>query len=671
MPIRIVNRAPKNVFNFLSPAIKLTQGLRIAQKMALVAIAFAIPLFVVLALLFSEMRGEVAASKQKQQAIAQIQGIQTLQAALLTHRALTHMQLSGNKQVSEAISPLRTQINKLISGNKNKNDWEKLLSAVNEMKPAASFLAHSKLIDALNEQINVIGYASKLALDSDFTTNQLAGLYLNSLPALLEKVAVMSARGAAYIDTGLFEAGEDVMLNSLQMLALHDITQISEQAETLIKDHPTYRDQLKTLQADLLQARQYFARAQNEVLASVEQSSGNAFFAGGQTVIDKLHGADSALASLVNQRLEQHISELNGKIARMFGGIVFLILFASYFLFGIYTALARDLNTLTMNIQRTAAGDLQATSGSTGKDEFAQLINAVGEMNHGLSNLVDDIRNGAEHLDGISREIHAENNDLALRTEHQAGAVQQTASSLEQLSGAIQENAGHLSQASHLINDSATSVQQGLQVMDQAIGTMQTVTSSARQISDIIGVMDGIAFQTNILALNAAVEAARAGPEGRGFAVVASEVRNLAQRSTTAAKEIKTLILASEAAIRNGNKMINAAGVSMNEIAGNVAKVSGLIQQVAHASQEQSKGINNVNEALSSIDQITQDNVLLVSQASLSTAQLEEQALALSATVSVFKTDQHAPQPSPVVQLSAHRPTPKPSQKPRQKTLAA
>nr|WP_281388463.1 methyl-accepting chemotaxis protein [Undibacterium jejuense] len=261
-------------------------------------------------------------------------------------------------------------------------------------------------------------------------------------------------------------------------------------------------------------------------------------------------------------------------------------------------------------------------------------------MNLGLSNLVDNIRTGAENVNTIAKEIHDENIDLASRTENQAGALQQTASSVEELTSTIKENAGNLSQASTLIHASADSVQQGLQVMDKAIDTMQTVTTTSKKISEIIGVMDGIAFQTNILALNAAVEAARAGQEGRGFAVVASEVRNLAQRSANAAKEIKALIVSSGEAIKNGSTMINTAGKTMREIAENVEQVTDLIKHVSNASQEQSAGISSVNEAINSIDEITQHNAALVGQATESTDKLESQASELSAAVSVFKTKQ-------------------------------
>jgi len=641
------------------------QGFRIGHKVAFVATAFAIPLFVVVALLFSEMQTEVAAAREKQVAIKQIQEYQSLQSDLRKYRALMHMQLTGNKQVADAANKGKTVIEKSLEKLTNKvvadevkKLWQSIVAKQSGMKSAESFIQYSQLLDLLNQKINTTAFSSKLALDSDFTTHELAGIYLNNMPSIIEKLSVMSARGAAYIDSGLFEAGEDVTLNSLQMLAQQEIKQLTVQTLALEKENTSYKITLENLRSNMGNSLKFLDRAKDEVLASVNQSSGNAFLAAGQESIDKLGTSEAALTALVNARLESHIVELNQKILKMFGAIIALVLLACYFLLGIYFSLARDITVLTNAIAKTADGDLQHMATSEGKDELAQLINAVGKMNLGLSNLVDNIRTGAENVNSIAKEIHDENVDLASRTEHQAGALQQTASSVEQLTSTIKENAGNLSQASTLINSSADFVQQGLQVMEKAIDTMQAVTATSRKISEIIGVMDGIAFQTNILALNAAVEAARAGQEGRGFAVVASEVRNLAQRSASAAKEIKGLIVSSGETIQNGSNMINTAGKTMRDIAENVEQVTDLIRHVSNASQEQSAGISNVNEAINSIDEITQHNAALVEQATTSTDNLESQASDLSAAVSVFKTNRSTyKQSAPTLRTNTQRET--------------
>ncbi|MBC3884687.1 methyl-accepting chemotaxis protein [Undibacterium griseum] len=643
--------------SLFSPAIRLMQNLRISQKIAFISAGFAIPLFIVLALLFSELRIEVASAKNKQHSLQLIQQHQALATLIRQHRTLLHLQLTGNKQVADRIKPLETTITQAMDtaapNSDLKKQWSNLSSAVMTMKAPDSFKAHTQLLELINQKTTQLANSSKLSLDSDFTTNELSSLYLKSLPALEEKISVMASRGAAYIDTGLFEAGEDVMLNSLQMSVKVELGQLSNLINQYQKENTEYKTPLENLQTALTNVQKYFDRAQDEVLASVNQSSGKAFSEGGDATIQQLNAAGTNVAHLVDQRLGESITRLNLKIIKMFSAIIVLILIASYFLMAIYLTLSKEIQVLTEAIEKTASGDFSNIHQHAGKDEFAQLTNAVSTMNQSLSQLIAGIRSDAVTVNDIAHEIHEETVDLASRTDHQAGALQQTASSVEQLTGTIQENAANLAQASSLIHSSATHVNQGLEVMEKAIDSMQSVTHNSKKISEIIGVMDSISFQTNILALNAAVEAARAGQEGRGFAVVASEVRNLAQRSASAAKEIKALITTSGTAIEQGSNMINSAGKTMQEIATNVKQVTHLIKHVSDASQEQSKGISSVNQAITRIDEITQHNASLVEQATASTNKLEQQAMSLSTAVSVFRISAVSEKNTPVISIQA------------------
>ncbi|MFZ6774654.1 methyl-accepting chemotaxis protein [Undibacterium sp. SXout7W] len=631
----------------MTPAVRLMHFFRIRQKFVLVALAFAIPIVVTLAFLIKDMRAEVTYARDKQIAIKQIQRQQHLILLLQQHRSLQHMKLIGNKQLNSLLGTLETQIGQTLSDTTTTNQiqasWKTLVSKTDDLKAVDSFQQHTTLINAINSQINQLANTSKLALDSDLYTHLLANLYLINIPQITEKIATMTGRGAAYIDSGLLEGGEDVMLNSLQMLTRYELEQLPLQLKSLEKqnqNHQQNKQQFAEVEKAIESARKFLDQSQDQVLASVNQTSGSAFYAAGKDTLMQLVKSNDHISAAIDDVLEQHISEVNQDNLQKIILIIILLLAASYCLAGIYIAMLRDLSTLTNIIANTAAGDLQSNVTSNGKDELSQLINAVMRMNQGLSKLVNNIRSGAENINLIAHEIHNENTDLADRTENQAGSLQQTASSIEELTATITENAHNLGQANQLITTSAERVQQGLVVMEDTIVSMQTVTSSSRKISEIIGVMDGIAFQTNILALNAAVEAARAGQEGRGFAVVASEVRNLAQRSTEAAKEIKALITASSHAVQHGSRMIDSAGTTMREIATNVDQITGLIKQISIAGQEQSAGISVVNSAISEIDQITQHNVALVEQASESTEKLEEQAASLNAAVSVFKTSE-------------------------------
>jgi methyl-accepting chemotaxis protein len=287
--------------------------------------------------------------------------------------------------------------------------------------------------------------------------------------------------------------------------------------------------------------------------------------------------------------------------------------------------------------RRVAAGDLTAHIDDSAKDETGQLLSALKEMNTSLVGIVSEVRQGTDHITTSSSEIAQGNQDLSRRTEQQASALEETASSMEELTSTVKHNADNARQANQLAASAAQVAVKGGQVVAQVVGTMDSINQSSSKIVDIIAVIDGIAFQTNILALNAAVEAARAGEQGRGFAVVATEVRNLAQRSAAAAKEIKALIGDSVEKVNLGSKLVADAGTTMNEIVSSVHRVSDMISEITAASTEQSAGINEVNHAIGSMDAVTQQNAALVEEAAAAAESMQQQAAALAQAVSVFK----------------------------------
>jgi methyl-accepting chemotaxis protein len=285
-----------------------------------------------------------------------------------------------------------------------------------------------------------------------------------------------------------------------------------------------------------------------------------------------------------------------------------------------------------------AAGDLSVPI-TTGPDDRSSLLYAMKGMRDSLVTIVSQVRNGTMTIARASTDITAGNHDLSERSERQAGTLEETASSMEELTGTVRQNADNARQANQLAESASQVAQRGGAVVAQVVQTMAAINDSSRQIAEIIGVIDGIAFQTNILALNAAVEAARAGEQGRGFAVVASEVRNLAQRSAAAAKEIKSLIGDSVAKVDDGAKLVDEAGSTMEEIVGSVKRVTDIMAEISLASQEQSAGIEQVNRAIGQMDEATQQNATLVGQAGTAAASLQEEAENLTRVVSIFKLD--------------------------------
>ncbi|HXA46144.1 MAG TPA: methyl-accepting chemotaxis protein [Burkholderiaceae bacterium] len=350
--------------------------------------------------------------------------------------------------------------------------------------------------------------------------------------------------------------------------------------------------------------------------------------------IDKLVEAEQALAVQVQDEVvnsakkETLVLYLIGAIT-LAGGVVFA--------WRLTSSITAPLIDAVAIAQRVAAGELNSRVTVMGKDEISDLLQALKEMDDSLLKIVTEVREGTDAIATASAEIASGNADLSSRTESQASSLEQTASSMEELTDTVKQNAENARQANQLVVSASDFAAKGGKVVGQVVTTMGSIKESSRKIVDIIGVIDGIAFQTNILALNAAVEAARAGEQGRGFAVVAAEVRNLAQRSAGAAKEIKALIGDSVEKVDVGSKLVDEAGKTMDEMVTSVKHVADIMSEITAASQEQSAGIGEVNVAITQMDEMTQQNAALVEQAAAAAESMQEQAALLAQAVSVFK----------------------------------
>jgi len=305
--------------------------------------------------------------------------------------------------------------------------------------------------------------------------------------------------------------------------------------------------------------------------------------------------------------------------------------------FGIKNVLISPLNRLVESIRHIAGGDLVQKIDVHGANEMGQLAESLRHMQGELMRTVGTVRTGANEIYSGASEIAMGNNDLSSRTEQQAASLEETAASMEELTATVKQNAENARQASHLALSASETAQKGGKVVDNVVQTMRDIAGSSQKIADIISVIDGIAFQTNILALNAAVEAARAGEQGRGFAVVAGEVRNLAQRSAQAAREIKSLIEDSVGRVELGSTLVESAGETMDEIVNAVTRVTDIMGEIASASDEQSRGIDQVGLAVAEMDRVTQQNASLVQESAAAAAALEEQASRLTQAVAVFR----------------------------------
>jgi methyl-accepting chemotaxis protein-1 (serine sensor receptor) len=328
-------------------------------------------------------------------------------------------------------------------------------------------------------------------------------------------------------------------------------------------------------------------------------------------------------------------------------GIVAGVLCAIVCGYFLQRSIAQPIGIAMQHFKAIAEGDLSSTIASHANDEMGQLLDGLADMQHHLSDTVDTVRSSSESIASAAREIAVGNQDLSVRTEAQAASLERTAANMDSLTATVKQNAGNVQHARGLTDNAAVIAGRGSAVVSEVVATMQRIKDSSAKIEEIIAVIDGIAFQTNILALNAAVEAARAGEQGRGFAVVASEVRALAQRSAAAAKEIKGLIGGSVASVNDGAALVTHAGVTMSEISQAVKRVAEVMEQVAGASAEQSEGIEQVNRAVAQMDDVTQQNAALVEQAAAAAASLQEQAARMENVAARFRLKQGSAAPQP------------------------
>ncbi|MFN7726016.1 MAG: methyl-accepting chemotaxis protein [Rubrivivax sp.] len=404
-------------------------------------------------------------------------------------------------------------------------------------------------------------------------------------------------------------------------------------------------DAERRLMDDIAKARKVYLDLRNEIADA--RRDGKA--AEATALVERLKPATTGYlaglqALLDHQRasIDAQALALKNEVARglwTLAGLGVLILFASAVIgFVITQGITRPLASFVKLARRIANGDVHLDVRVDRRDEMGDLQAAMAEMTGQLRGMIDTIRDGANVIAMASTEIASSNADLSRRTESQSASLQETASSLEQLSRAVHANAESSAEAQEVVHSATTSAREGDQVVQAVVGTMQAITASSKRISDIIGVIDGIAFQTNILALNAAVEAARAGEQGRGFAVVAGEVRTLAQRSAVAAKEIRSLILNSVDSVDAGARQVEQAGARMQVILSAVERVNTIIGEIAIASRQQAAGVEQVNRAVMTLDTTTQQNASMVEESAASAQTLQGQSARLVDSIAVFNS---------------------------------
>ncbi len=479
------------------------------------------------------------------------------------------------------------------------------------------------------------------------SNNAYSDTYTNQMPSghAVNLAEIYAARERLALDRAAFQIGTPDAAATLARA--HDLRGISDSYWKKYTDLPRGQDEDRLAQ-DVAARRDALHQAADNFAAIVTAGDQSKVIDGAkalQAAYDELSKADLALDKLQASLAQQGFDDAQAAFGELRIAVIAALLIgigASVFSFlALRRAISEPLSEALGAFTAIAAGDLRRPVVVRTRDEMGELLGGVSRMQRSLTDTVRSVREGTESIATATRQIAAGNIDLSSRTEEQASALQETASSMEELTGTVKQNAENARQASQLAANASEIANRGSSVVSQVVGTMGDINQSSAKIADIITIIEGIAFQTNILALNAAVEAARAGEEGRGFAVVAGEVRSLAQRSSAAAKEIKALIDNSVERVHAGSALVDEAGRTMTEIIGAVQRVTDIMGEIAAASQEQSSGIDQVARAVTQMDEVTQQNAALVEEAAAAAQSLEDQAGRLRAVVAVFNLDDH------------------------------
>lgn len=600
------------------------------------------------------------------EARSEVDGIPSVLAVLKViqysqiHRGMSAAMLSGNQALEARRPAVRDQVNQAIEGvdrafaqsmplgdivqrwGSMKQTWLSLEQSVanKSIDMPESTSRHTALITLELQLVEELLDESGLSLDSDRETYAIIRATLMEMPWLSENMGIMRAMGSSFLTRKAAAPEQRVRLEALRKRASELQVSMFRQLDRAIQGNARMREALADkVPAQLTAVQQALALAQNEIIQAPPELSYAAvdYFDTYTRTIDGLFVFnDIATATLVSELEDRHQSMVRNEILL---GVLFAGgLLASVWLAWLFVrSITAPLQAAGAMAKAIAEGDLRVQVHPEGTDELAQLLRALQTMRANLIHVVGQVILASESVATAAAEIAQGDGDLSSRTEGQASAIEQTSASMEELGSRVRSNAQSAQQANQLAQDASRVATDGGAVVGQVVSTMQEINASSRKIADIVTLIDGIAFQTNILALNAAVEAARAGEQGRGFAVVASEVRSLAGRSAEAAKEIKSLIDASVQRVEHGSTLVDQAGSTMNDVVASIRKVTAIVGEISASSSDQAQGISEVVEAVGQMDQATQQNAALVEEIAAAADSLRSQAQGLVQTVSTFK----------------------------------
>jgi len=635
---------------WLSPGVRLFRSISFPAKAAWVGVAFTVPLLVMLVFLGQGSFEQVAIARSERVGVDYARPLIALVAVAQSRRGaatsnspdladhqqrvkLAFEQLQARHQASGAALDLDKTFAEL------RKLHEALMQEPKRSSGVATFEAHVEYTKAMMTLLRQVTDGSQLALDPDLDTYHLMNVAILRGPRLAENIA--RVRGVSMMALATKDSKE-LSPKSRGMIQRwtavhHYLTEdVDNSFERAVEATPEVAKLVDRARADEL-TMAFFKTVEQQVLGEKLSGEVEQMRAAGTAAVDANTEMNLRLLQRLDERLQARIERLQAALTVQAGIAALFIGLACYLMLAFYRVMMGGLHEVSEHLKQITNGNLTTAPAPWGRDETAQLMVILGAMQLSLRRIVSSVIQSANQVQTSSKEIASASNDLATRTEQTAANLEETAASMEQIASTVKNTADTVDGAMVIVRDNAIAATRGGDVIGQVVKTMEGIQNSSKKIGEIIGVIDGIAFQTNILALNAAVEAARAGEQGRGFAVVATEVRALAGRSAAAAKEIKNLIGVSLEKVEEGSRIATEAGSTMSEIVGNATRINALMGQIATATREQTSGVSQVGSAVQELDRSTQQNAALVEETSATASHLSAQAQRLALEVNFFK----------------------------------